>query len=237
MINGRRVIALIPARAGSKAVKDKNIYPLGGKPLITWPIEVAKDCPEIDRIIVSTDGDAIANVAEQVGAEVYARTPDLARDDSLVIDTVRELILRLRGEGETAVYMLLLEATSPFRTTKDIKECLALLGSKNLDSVATFTEASLPPEKAWRIKGVTPSTYLDGADPWLPRQQTEKAWELNGAIYAFVMDKLPETGKALLFGNSGAVLMPKERSIDINDESDFQIAEAMIERGDVKKPA
>jgi CMP-N,N'-diacetyllegionaminic acid synthase len=229
MIKNNRVIAVIPARAGSKAVKDKNIHPLGGKPLIAWPIEVARNCPEIDRIIVSTDGAEIAAVASQWGAEVYERPAKLASDESVVIDTLRDLIAQLRDEGEKAVYMLLLEATSPFRTASDIQTCLKLLVANDLDSVATFTEASLPPEKAWRIEGGVPVSYLDGADPWLPRQKTGKAWELNGAIYAFAVERLPDEGKTLLFGQTGAVLMPKERSIDINEKIDFLIAEAMFE--------
>lgn len=237
MINGNRVVAVIPARAGSKAVKDKNIYPLGGKPLIAWPIEVAKNCPEIDRIIVSTDGNEIADVARRHGAEVYTRPAELAGDEALVIDTLRDLILRIRDEGETAAYMVLMEATSPLRTPQDVQNCLRLLDGDQLDSVATFTEASLPPEKAWRIENSVPSSYLEGADAWLPRQKTQSAWELNGAVYAFSIDKLPATGKPLLFGKSGAVAMPKERSLDINDETDFVIAEAMIGKANFKSPA
>lgn len=229
MIRNKRIIAVIPARAGSKAVIDKNIHPLGSKPLIAWPIDVAKACAEIDRIIVSTDGDKIAETANQYGVEVYIRPSALAGDDSLVIDTLRDLIVTLRAEGETATYMLLLEATSPFRSAEDIKACLNLLDEDELDSVATFTQASLPPDKAWRIKDSRPATFIKGADPWLPRQMTQKAWELNGAVYGFAIDALPETGRALLFGKSGAVLMPKERSLDINEKMDFLIAEAMIE--------
>ena len=96
MINGQRVIAVIPARGGSKSVPKKNIKPLGGKPLICWSIEVAKNTPAVDRVIVSTDSDEIAQVAKSAGAEVYLRPAHLATDEALVIDALRDLIAGLR---------------------------------------------------------------------------------------------------------------------------------------------
>ena len=115
MIDGKRVIAVTPARGGSKSVPYKNLYPLGGKPLIAWPIESARATKEIDRILVSTDDDRIAKTAIELGAEVYRRADDLATDSALVADALRELWNRLRSEGEDAEILVLLEATSPFR--------------------------------------------------------------------------------------------------------------------------
>ena len=88
MIDGRRVIALTPARGGSKSVPYKNLHPLGGKPLLAWPIETAKATAAIDRVIVSTDDDRIANAALQLGAEVYRRSAELASDTAVVADNV-----------------------------------------------------------------------------------------------------------------------------------------------------
>ena len=228
MIGDKRVIAVVPARAGSKSVKDKNIHPLGGKPLLAWPIEVAKATKEIDRIIVSTDGRRIAEVARRYGAEVYDRPAALANDRSLVIDALRDLIVRLRAEGETASYMVLLEATSPLRLPQDVRECLAKLDGQGVDSVATFMEPQLNPHRAWRIENGTPRPFVDGADPWQPRQALPEAWQLNGAVYAFAMDRLPATGQSLLFGRSGAVIMPRERSVDIDEALDFALVETML---------
>lgn len=228
MLDGSRAIAVIPARAGSKGVPGKNLKFLGGKPLIAWPIDTAHDVPEIDRVIVSTDGLDIAAEAKKLGAEAYVRPANLATDDAVVIDALRDLIAQLRSEDEAARYMVLLEATSPLRAVSDVRACLALLVDQNLDSVATFKEADLPPAKAWRLDGHAPMPYLDNANPWLPRQKTEPAIQLSGAVYAFDMNKLPDTGNALLFGRSGAVMMPRSRCVDIDDEMDFMIAEAMI---------
>ena len=99
MIDGERVIAVIPARGGSKAVPGKNIAPLDGKPLLVWSIEVAQSVDLIDRVIVSTDDAAIAAVASDHGAEVYHRPAHLAADSALVIDALRHLIVTLEAEG------------------------------------------------------------------------------------------------------------------------------------------
>jgi CMP-N,N'-diacetyllegionaminic acid synthase len=228
MIGGKRVIAVVPARAGSKSVKDKNIHPLGGKPLLAWPIEVAKATKEIDRVIVSTDGDRIAEVARRCGAEIYDRPAALAGDRALVIDALRDLIARLRLEGEKAAYMVLLEATSPLRLPEDVTRCLTMLDGEGLDSVATFTEPQLNPHRAWRIEAGRPRPFIEGADPWQPRQALPEAWQLNGAVYAFVADHLPAQGASLLFGKAGAVIMPRARSVDIDDAIDFVRVEAML---------
>ena len=232
MLNGSRVIAVVPARAGSKGVPGKNLKLLGGKSLIAWPIDTAHNVREIDRVIVSTDGSDIAEAAVKLGAEVFLRPSELATDEAVVIDALRDLIARLRGEGETARYMVLLEATSPLRAVSDVRDCLTLLADQKLDSVATFKDADLPPAKAWRLDGNVPTPYLENANPWLPRQKTEPAVQLSGAVYAFDIDMLPNTGNALLFGRSGAVMMPQARCLDIDNEIDFVFAEAILKEQD-----
>lgn len=231
MIYDERVIAVIPARGGSKAVHRKNIRPLGGKPLIAWSIEVAKAVESIDRIIVSTDDDEIAAVAEGYGAEIYRRPPHLATDQALVVEALRDLIVRLRAEGERGRVMLLLEPTSPFRSCTDIQTCIEELVCKDKDSLATFKTADLNPHRAWSIEDESPSPFVVGANPWQPRQELPTAYQLNGAVYAFRIDLLPDDSHGLLFGRSGAVIMPAERSIDIDTAIDFIIAETLLAKG------
>ena len=127
MLNGKRVIAVIPARGGSKSIPGKNIRPLGGKPLLAWSIEVARQVSEIDRIIVSTDDAEIAAVAKANGAEVYPRPPHLATDEALVIDALKDLLQTLESEHETTEWVVLLEPTCPLRTADDVRECLKLI--------------------------------------------------------------------------------------------------------------
>lgn len=230
MIDGRRVIAMIPARAGSKSVPEKNIHPLAGKPLIAHTIEVAKVVPEIDRIIVSTDGERIANVAREFGAEVYDRPAELAGDRAQVIDAIRDLGRQLRAEGDVFDIMVLLEPTAPLRRARDVRECLRLLAERDLDSVATFKEADLNPSRAWRIDDGAPSSFIEGADPWQPRQALSPAYQLNGCVYVFVFDRLPATGGAVLFGRCGAVTMPRKYSVDIDDAVDLEIADVLMRK-------
>lgn len=233
MIGNERCIAVIPARGGSKSVPLKNLHDLGGKPLLHWPIEVAKATPELDRVIVSTDHDRIAEAALSLGAEVARRPAELASDTAIVADVLRHLIAELRAEGETARYLVLLECTAPFRLPRDVQACLTRLHEDRLDSVATFMEAHLNPHRAWTIEGGTPRPFIGGAIPWLPRQMLPPAWQLNGAVYAFVMDALQPDTPSILFGRSGAVLMGRERSFDIDDTQDFAVANALLATGKV----
>ena len=231
MIDGERVIAVIPARGGSKAVPHKNIVPLGGKPLIVWSIEIARSVGLVDRTIVSTEDEAIAAVARQQGAEVYRRPPHLATDAALVVDALRDLIETLRVEDEAGRVMVLLEPTCPFRSAADVTACIVELVRDGKDSVATFKPAELNPHRAWVITDGKPSPFIPGADPWQPRQRLPVAYQLNGAVYAFRADTLPIDTTALLYGRTGAVIMPPERSLDIDSEFDFLVAETLLRHG------
>jgi N-acylneuraminate cytidylyltransferase len=231
MVDGKRVIGVIPARGGSKTIAKKNIRNLGGKPLILWSLEVARKVAEIDRVIVSTDDQEIAAIAAAGGAEIYDRPPHLASDEALIIDALIDLRNRLRAEGETAEIMVLLEPTCPLRSAGDVQKCVEMLVREGLDSVATFRAAELNPHRAWKILEGRPEVFIPQAVPWLPRQKQPDAFQLNGAVYSFVMDLLEPGSKAVLFGKAGAVLMPRHRSIDIDDSMDFEIAEILMQRG------
>lgn len=228
MISGERVIAVIPARGGSKSIPGKNVKLLGGKPLLAWPVDVARQVAEIDRIIVSTDDQEIAGVARRFGAEVYERPAHLATDQALVIDALKDLLARLDAEGDLPEWVILLEPTCPLRTRQDVRACLELIATGKYDSVATFKDADLNPHRAWRITEDVPEVFIAGAVPWLPRQKLPKAYQLNGAVYVFRAALLKDESNSLLVGRLGAVLMPRERSQDIDDHLDFMIVEALL---------
>ena len=227
-MSDKRVIAIIPARGGSKGVVHKNIRLLGNKPLLAWTIDVVKKVEKIDRVIVSTDCDAIADVAKSYGAEVNMRPADLATDKALVIDVVKHLVGILRTQGENADIFLLLEPPAPFRAECDVNETLSLLLDNDYDSVATFSEAPLNPYRAWSLKGDKPQLIIPNANPWKPRQCLPSAYKLNGAVYAFRYSRMPQNSPAMLFGRCGAVIMPNERSVDIDTELDFKLAELIV---------
>lgn len=229
VIDGERIVAVVPARGGSKSVPYKNLRELGGRPLLAWPIEVARATPEIDRVIVSTDDEKIAECARSLGAEVYGRPPELASDTAVVADALRDLWRRLRREGETATILVLLEATSPFRTPAMVQRCLDRLVSEDLDSIATFHSADINPERTWRIEDGVPRPFIDGAVPWKPRQLLTPAFQLNGAVYAFRPDRLTEDSPSILFGRAGAEIVDPDQVIDIDNARDFVIANAILD--------
>jgi len=229
MMDSERVVGFIPARGGSSVVPKKNVRPLGGKPLLAWSIDVARAVDAIDRVVVSTDSDEIAMIARRYRAEVAERPADLATDDALVVNAIRYHLEVWRTEGSPADIVVLLEPTCPFRTAEDVRACLRRLSAGDVDSVATFTEAELNPHRAWRMESEGPEPFVEGAVPWWPRQQLPNAYQLNGAVYAFFADRLPEESMAPLFGEVGTVFMSKERSIDIDTPFDFAVAETLLQ--------
>jgi CMP-N,N'-diacetyllegionaminic acid synthase len=228
MSSKSKIIAVIPARGGSKSVPRKNLHPLGGKPLITWSIDLAKRVREIDRIIVSTDDQEIASIAQKNEAEVYRRPAALATDTALVIDALKDLLSRLSEEGDFPEWTMLLEPTCPLRSPEDVRSCINLSASGDYDSIATFKTAELNPHRAWKIEAGVPQVFIPGAIPWLPRQAQPAAYQLNGAVYLFRSAMLEPESRSILPGRIGGVIMPKERSYDIDDPIDFTIVEAIL---------
>ena len=132
----KRVLALIPARAGSKRIVNKNIKLFAGKPLIAWTIEAAKVCENITDIVVSTDGEDIAAIAKQYGAEIPFMRPDnLSSDTALSIDVVLHAIDFLSESGRDYDLLLLLQPTSPLRSTSDISTAIDFFNRSNAQGV------------------------------------------------------------------------------------------------------
>ena len=227
-----RVAAFILARAGSKGLPGKNIIPLMGRPLINWTIDAALKCADVDRTIVSTDGEEIAKVARAAGAEVMMRPDELAGDAALPKDAIRYHLDAISKADATPDITVLLQPTSPLRIAADISACLAPVLSGEKDSAATFVKASTNPYRAWRQTedGVEP--FIEGADPFKPRQQLPDAYALNGAVYAVRTDVfLADQTHSFLPGRNAMVVMPAERSIDIDVALDLAVTEALLKAG------
>lgn len=231
MIGPERVVAIIPARAGSKSVPDKNLKKVGGKSLVRRAVETASRVAEIDQVLVSTDGPKIAEEAQRAGAEIVARPAELAGDTSLIKDVLLDIFRSRQAMGEAIGVMVLLEPTACLREPGDVRTCLSRLHEENLDSIATFTEADPNPYRTWRIEEGRPYTFIAGTVPWQNRQTLPPAYRLNGAVYAFRADGLTRfQTPGLLFGRSGAVLMPPERSVDIDSAIDLDVANAVYNK-------
>jgi CMP-N,N'-diacetyllegionaminic acid synthase len=221
------MIAIIPARGGSKGLPGKNILPFAGKPLIAYTIEAALEAAEIHRVICSTDSIEIAAVARGYGAEIpFLRPTELAQDDSRAIDTYVFTIEKLSREcGQEIEEFAVLLPTSPLRTAKDIDSAVQLFRQKRADSVISYYLAPHPVRwhKTIDKNGVLHDFFSDS--PGIANRQSEApAFLPNGAIYVFRLAILKNLG-AYYTEHSYAYVMPPERSVDIDSLNDFLYAE------------
>lgn len=227
MIEGKKVLALTPARGGSKGLPGKNIRPFCGKPLLAHSIDIAKQSKYIDKIIVSTDCEQISQVATEYGAKSVMRPAHLSTDTALVANAIQDLIDRLEEKFD---YMVLLEATSPLRTVQLVDQCIEQIVNQKVDSIATFSHAEPPPTRLWNIENDLASPFLENANPWLPRQQQQDAYYLNGLVYAFCIPTwLKSDSKSIFFGKSAAVVT-EQLSVDIDTLDDFELAEYLMRK-------
>lgn len=224
------MIAIIPARSGSKGVPGKNIKLLNGKPLIAFSIEAAQKSKYVEKIIISTDDSEIANIAESLGAYVpFLRPKELAQDNSLAMDVYCYTIEQLNNRFNFNINeFVVLQPTSPLRTSEDIDSAIELFYKKNADAVISYYEAPHPPIWAKKIdeNGLI-QNYFEFDSSLKNRQEIDKAYMPNGAIYIFKYNILKEK-HTYYTENTYPYLMPAERSIDIDTLLDFKIAEFLM---------
>ncbi len=225
-------IAIIPARSGSKGLKDKNIKELNGKPLLAYSIEAALDSKQFDKVFVSTDSQIYADIAIQYGADAsFLRSHKNSTDTAGSWDVVREVIDTFKSMGEEYDEIMLLQATSPLRTSEDIINAVELLKEKEGNAVVSLTECDHSPiwcntlPKDCSMDGFDREEYKD-----LPRQSLPTFYRYNGAIYLVTKDELHNIGHMLEKG-CYAYVMPQSRSIDIDTALDFMIAETIMKAG------
>ena len=229
MINGQTVLSIIPARGGSKGLPKKNLLSLSGKPLIAWTIEAANQSEYIDRCIVSTDNDEISEIAKMYNCEVpFIRPKILAKDDSIAISVIKHAITFLNEKGQYYDIVIVLQPTSPLRTGEDIEAAIALFAKNSTESVVSMVEVSHPVQWTFQL---TPELNIIDANKFANtrRQDFEKRYSLNGAIYISRVDSLFSIN-TFLSQNTVAYVMPEDRSIDIDNQFDFDLAEYFINK-------
>lgn len=229
MFNDHRIIAIIPARSGSKGLPGKNIRLLKGKPLVAHSIIQAQEAGIFDEIFVSTDSSEYANIALQYGANVpFLRSDELASDSASTWDCVREAIEQYNSIGKEYDIVVVLQPTSPLRTAGDIINAIKKMLLNNADSVVSVCEAdhspllcnTLPEDKSMR-GFVRPEIVAKN------RQELPTFYRINGAIYAVGTSYFLRS-QTIYDGNSFAYVMPRERSIDIDTLYDFYLAEYLL---------
>ncbi|HUO56392.1 MAG TPA: acylneuraminate cytidylyltransferase family protein [Candidatus Paceibacterota bacterium] len=227
MFKKEQVVCIIPARGGSKGIPGKNKKPFNGKPLVAHAIQAAKQSDYIDRIIISTDDEQIARIGERYGAEVPVMRPKkYAGDASPTLDSVLHMIDHLRKNGFAPGISVLVQPTSPLVTSADIDACIESLSSR-IDACVSVCEVSERPEAMYFIKAGKVVEFLkEQLDA--PRQKLPTLHRLNGAVYVTRVAALRKYG-FIVPGKTRALVMPKERSVDIDDMLDFEIAEFIMQ--------
>ena len=224
-------IAIIPARSGSKGLKDKNIKILNNKPLIAHSIEAAIKTGLFDVVMLSTDSEQYASVAKEYGAEVpFLRSEITSGDSAGSFDVVREVLSMYAETGKRFESICLLQPTSPLRDCADIENAYRLLEEKKANAVTSVCEVDHSP--LWTMtldETLSLSEFRKNASSSIQRQKLANYYRLNGAIY---IRKIEYTDKGILLldNDEVAYIMEKNKSIDIDTVEDFEYAEFLIQK-------
>jgi len=230
MYRNKTILAIIPARGGSRRIPGKNIKLLSGKPLIAYSINAALKSKYIDRVIVSTDSKEIARVAQKYKAEVpFLRPKKLSGDKATTVSALRHAVRFLEEqENYKADIIVLLQPTTPLILPEDIDETVKKLVKTNSNSCVSLCEISERPEWMYKIKKNKANPFMRAKNSAKRIRSLPEIFRLNGGIYATKRDILMKKNRIIDNSNLSAMVMPRERSIDIDEPFDFLIAEAMI---------
>ena len=228
MYKEKTFLAIIPARGGSKRLPKKNVLELAGKPLIAWSIEAAKESKYIDSVVVSSDDNEILSVAIEHGAQSLKRPVELASDEATTADTLVHVIKNMK---EAYDYIVLLQPTSPLRDAQDIDEAIKYLFEKEAKSIVSVCEMEHSPLWANTLPNDrNMQTFLKEEGINRRSQDLEPYYRLNGAIYICKTEEFLKAKSFFLKENVFAYEMPQNKSVDIDTDLDFLVAEALISR-------
>ncbi len=225
MIGSERVLAVIPARGGSRGIPRKNLVDLGGMPLIQWTINAALASAYIDGLVISTDDPDVKSVGLHQGIDILDRPKEIAGDTATAAEVIAHAITSTRHIG----ILVYLQPTSPLRETDDIDRSLELLVSGDAEGVVSVTEVAENPEWMYRL-----ATTDSGLEPIVPRhaafrrQDLPRTVRLNGAVYCATTELLRPDGNFFRLRLAGFE-MPVSRSIDIDDLADLELARQRVE--------
>lgn len=223
-----RVLGIVPARAGSKRLPRKNVRRLGDKPLVAWAIEAARSASSLDRLVVSSDDPEVLECARSYDQELPLRRPaELARDRSPAIDYVRHALDAVGGEFDAVA---IVQATSPFTQPGDIDATVSLLQSTSADTAVSVMKLdhAIHPVKLKVMEGDRLLPYIEEERGRMAAQDLPDLYVRNCSVYATRRRIL--TSGEIIGPDCRGYVMPRERSIDINDATDFAFAEFLLAR-------
>lgn len=222
------ILAIIPARGGSKSVPRKNILLLHGQPLLAYSICAAQSCVHISDCVVSTEDVEIRRVARDYGAVVVDRPSELATDAALSADVVEHVLLMMKEQGTFPDYFVLLQPTSPLRNGVHLTQCVEQFLAGDYSSAVSVTDCEHHPYKTFIDTGKGKEVLREFRDLETPRQLLPRAFRLNGAIFVAKSSLFLE--KKSFFINPLMIFqMDQESSIDIDSELDLLVAERILE--------
>ncbi|KDR94766.1 CMP-N,N'-diacetyllegionaminic acid synthase [Peptoclostridium litorale DSM 5388] len=225
----KNILAIIPARGGSKRIPQKNLKLLKGKPLIAHTIEECKKSKYIDKIVVSTEDLEIARISELYGAEVPVLRPnELAADEILGIDPIIHMIKWIEdNENYKADYVICLQCTSPFRSAKHIDEAVKKLLESGHDSIVSISECQENPHWMKKMENGIMKDFMENSRFYSRSQELPKIYKLNGAIYMAKTEVILEN-RNWYTENTIPYVMEKIHSLDIDEPMDFKFAEFLM---------
>lgn len=224
----RKILGLVPARGGSKGIPRKNVRPIAGRPLIAWTIGAALGAERLSRVVVSSEDEEILAVARAWGADApFVRPAELARDET---PGIAPALHALDALAESYEWLVLLQPTSPLRTSGDIDAAIALCLEGEADACIGVTESA---ESPWWMFARSPSgelTPFGGREKIAPRrQELPRLYSVNGAIYVARVEALRRKRSFFMPGALGYV-MARDHAVDIDDELDFALAQLLLEK-------
>ncbi|UAA39138.1 acylneuraminate cytidylyltransferase family protein [Paraneptunicella aestuarii] len=226
MIAGKKVLAVIPARGGSKGLPGKNIRELHGKPLIVWSIELANQSATIDRVVVSTDDEHIVRIAEQAGADVpFLRPAELATDFSPTKDA---LVHCLDNLPESYDILVLLQPTSPLRTRKTLEACISLCAESDKTVISVSKNKKAVEWMFYRHENGLEYVLGDANRP-TRRQYCKPVYYVDGCVYCMPVAGFKDS-TVIFDENSLTVVSEEQESVDIDSISDFEYCEYLFKR-------
>lgn len=230
-MNDKKILAIIPARGGSKGIPNKNIVDVGGNPLIKYTIDAALNSEMLTHCVVSTDSDAISDVAISCGALVPFKRPKHLSDDKALSLPVMQHAVEFMESEQSYQYdlVVMLQPTTPLRQTEDIDNAINLLLDTKSDSVISVVEVEgSHPLRMKRVIDGRLINYVDqGHEDMRPRQDLPPVYIRNGAIYATMRDILMEKN-SFVGADSRAYIMPSERSVNIDTYRDLLLAKSYL---------
>jgi CMP-N-acetylneuraminic acid synthetase len=233
--DGKRVLAAILARGGSKGLPGKNALPLLGKPVVVYTIEYAEGVPEIDRVVVSTDSEEIASVSGEAGAEVIMRPAEMATDDAPVEWALRHVVRRLEEEGESFDLVVLLYGNVPVRPEGIVSEAIEKMVSTGCDSVVSLCEVGkYHPQWQYRLDGDQVANYEEPTTHL--RQELPKSYLHEGAVAVVstgvLMKSESEEGPEAFLGHDRrAVITEQGETVEVDSAADMALAEFLLSAG------